>query len=52
MKNVWVKIGNTYRMSEISQQTESLSPGIYKLEVEPITEIVLLKRTSDSFSFP
>lgn len=52
MKNVWVKIGNTYRMSEISQQTESLSPGIYKLEVEPITENVLLKRTNDSFSFP
>lgn len=50
MKNNWIQSNSEYRIREVSQQTEQLPVGIYKLEEDRYG--LFLTQISDKFSLP
>lgn len=52
MNNVWSKNGNSYRLSEITDQQETLSAGIYRLEFNATFGFFYLDLVQEKFSFP
>jgi len=52
MKSVWSKSGNSYRLDEISHQSNILPAGVYRLEHNSMFNYFYLDHVQDRFQFP
>ena len=52
MKNKWSQQNNDFYLSEVSQQTDKLTPGVYKINFNERLGTCFLSKTSECFTFP
>jgi hypothetical protein len=52
MKSVWSKSGNSYRLDEVSHQSQTLPVGIYRLEFNSTFNFFYLDHVQEQFEFP
>lgn len=52
MKNNWSKSSNNYYLREVSQQSSTLPPHVYKLNLDVRSGELYLSQVLDSFEFP
>lgn len=52
MNNNWVQSNNNFFLDEVSQQTDKLPVGVYKVNLNPKTLQLYCSQMQDKFSFP
>lgn len=52
MNNAWVQSANDYFISEVSQQHQTLPNGVYKLQINQMSDDLYLSRIENKFHFP